>query len=322
MRLLRVLLLSALLTLSTLYPSANSTPTKTLAYLVSDIEIPFWEIMSRGIKDIAKEYGYTIEVYSAGNTKKTELENTIKAIRSKVDGLIISPINSSSATTILKLAKEAKIPVVIADIGTDGGEYLSYISSNNYQGAYEIGKVLAAKMQSLGWDRDGSVGIIAIPQKRANGKARTQGFIKAMNEANIKRAGIKQQVNFSKKETYDFAKELIANNPKLKAIWLQGSDKYEGALEAINESGKEGEILLICFDAEPIFLDLIPQEVIVGAAMQQPYLMGEKAFEAMMKYFNGQKVAKEIELDVLAISKQNIQKMLPTIRRNVLGRKE
>ncbi|MEA2028145.1 MAG: substrate-binding domain-containing protein, partial [Campylobacterota bacterium] len=235
---------------------------------------------------------------------------------------IISPINSSSATTILKLAKEANIPVVIADIGSDDGEYLSYISSNNYKGAYEIGKVLATKMQSLEWDKNGSVGIIAIPQKRANGKARTQGFIKAMNEAGIKGAGIRQQVTFSKEETYRFAKELIKANSDLQALWLQGSDKYQGALDAIKDSGKEGEILLICFDAEPIFLELIPKGVLVGAAMQQPYLMGQKAFETMIDYFNGKKVTKEIKLDVLAVSSDNIKKMMPTIKRNVLGLKE
>ncbi|MBN2825296.1 MAG: substrate-binding domain-containing protein [Campylobacterales bacterium] len=317
MHLFRYALL-ALLLQSMLFASANRD--KTLAYIVSDLSIPFWEIMARGIKKEASKYGYSVTLYSADNSKKNELQNTIQAIASKVDGVIISPINSSSAATILHLAHDANIPVVIADIGANRGEYVSYISSDNYQGAYDIGKVLAAKMQSLGWDKEGAVGIIAIPQKRANGKARTAGFLKAMDEAGIKGAGIKQQVTFSKEETYHFAKELIETNPNLKALWLQGSDKYEGALEAIEESGRE--ILLLCFDAEPIFLELIPKNILVGAAMQQPYLMGQKAVDMMHRHFNNQKVTKEIQLNVLAISKENIQSMLPIIKRNVLGIEE
>lgn len=295
------------------------TPQKPrLVYLVSDLRIPFWDIMWRGIKNRAEQLGYDVAVHSADNDAKAELKHTGNAIRSKVDGIIISPTNSSAAVTILKLSKGAGIPVVISDIGTDGGEYVSYISSDNEGGAYALGQVLATKMQSLGWEK-GRVGVISIPQKRANGKARTAGFMRALDEAGIKGAGLRQQVTFSYQETYDFAAELIANNPDLRALWLQGSDRYQGALDAIRDAGKKGEILLITFDAEPEFLDLIPQGILVGAGMQQPFLMGEKAVDAMHKHLNRQVVVKNQKLPVLAISTDNIAKELPTIRRNVLG---
>jgi len=289
---------------------------KKIAYLVSDLRIPFWEIMSRGIKTKAKELGYKIEIYSANNIKKKELENTFKAISSKVDGLIISPINSSTASTILDFAKNENIPVVISDIGADEGEYVSFISSDNEEGGYKIGKVLTKRMYELNME-DGSVGIVGIPQKRTNGKLRTKGFLKALAEDGIKSAGIYQQVDFSYEETYNFTKKLIDENKDIKAIWLQGSDRYKSALDAIKKSGKE--ILLLCFDAEPIFLDLIPKGILVGSAMQQPYLMGQKAVSLLDKHLNKKVVEREIKLSILAISKDNIEEKLPIIKRNVLG---
>jgi ribose transport system substrate-binding protein len=310
------------LTLCLLYVSSLNAQTindnKKLAYIVSDIQIPFWDIMARGIKNKAGALGYQIDIYSAGNDKKTELEAVTKAINDKVAGIIVSPTTSSACVTILKLANNAKIPVVISDIGTDDGEYISYISSDNEKGAYDIGQVLANEMIKKGYDK-GTVGIIAIPQQRANGKARTTGFMKAISEHNIKSADIKQQVNFSYQETYDFAKELISKYSNLKAIWLQGSDKYKGALDAIEHTGKKDKILLITFDAEPEFLDMIPTGVLVGAAMQQPYLMGQYAVDSIHNHLNGKKVEKNIQLPILAVSSNNIQKMLPTIKRNVLG---
>jgi ABC-type sugar transport system substrate-binding protein len=291
---------------------------KRLAYLVSDLTIPFWEIMDRGVRSAARELGYQIETYSAANSAKSELEHTVKAIRNGVDGLIISPTNSSAAVTLLTLAQRSDVPVVIADIGADSGEYVSYISSDNHQGAYEIGKVLTRRMLDLGW-QDGRVGIIAIPQKRANGQARTAGFMQALEEAGIKGADLHQQVTFSYRETYAFAQQLIDEHPDLHAIWLQGSDKYQGALDAISDAGKLDQVLLICFDAEPIFLDLIPQGVLVGAAMQQPYLMGQEAVRAMDAHLQGKSVQKNLQLPVLAISADNIAEELPVIKRNVLG---
>lgn len=291
---------------------------KRLVYLVSDQGIPFWDIMWRGVKAKAEELGYRVSVYSAENSAKSELQFTVKAINDNVAGIVVSPTNSSACVTILKLANGAGIPVVISDIGTDGGEYVSYISSDNKDGAYKIGKILAQKMRELNW-LDGKVGIIAIPQKRANGRARTAGFMQAMNEAGIKGAGIRQQVTFSYQETYDYAKDLIEKNTNIRALWLQGSDRYQGALDAIADAGKKGEILLLTFDAEPVFLDLIPEGKLVGAGMQQPFLMGEKAVDALHLHLLGQHVEKQIMLPVLAISGDNIAKELPTIKRNVLG---
>ena len=304
-----------ILLLSSLF--SQNIPTKKLVYIVSDISIPFWEIMSKGIKEEASKVGYSIEVYSSNNSNKTEIENLVKAINNKVDGIVLSPINSSSAVFLLKLAKDANIPVVISDIGTDGGEYLSYISSDNEEGSYRLGKILTSKMKELEIE-NGTVGIISIPQERANGKARTKGFLKALDESNIKSTGIEQQVNFSYKETFDFSKKLIMNNPDMKALWLQGSDKYQGALDAMAELGKSDEILLICFDSEPEFLQMIPEGKLVGAAMQQPFLMGEKSVEQFYNHFNNIKIEKNIKLEILAVSKENIDTKLKTIKQNVL----
>ncbi len=292
---------------------------KRLAYLVSDARIPFWSIMADGIRHKAQKLGYNISVYSADNQARHELELTVKAINEGVQGIILSPTNSSAAVTILKLAQRDDIPVVISDIGAGAENYVSYIESDNDQGAYDLGGVLASTLSEKGW-QDGSVGIIAIPQKRANGKARTEGFLRALEEQGIRTAGILQQSDFSYRETYEFSRTLIAQNPDLRAIWLQGSDRYQAALDAISEEGKEGDILLICFDAEPEFVELIANGQLVGAGMQQPFLMGETAVETMDLYLNGHKVEKIQQLSVLPVSSQNLKQLLPVINRNVLGK--
>lgn len=306
------------LVLLMLFAAQTQAEEARLAYLVSDLRIPFWDIMKRGIISRSSELGYSVKVYSADNSAKTELENIFKVISEGVDGIVLSPTNSSAAVTLLKFAASADIPVVIADIGSDGGDYVSYISADNRQGAYQLGKVLVKALQQRHW-QDGTVGIVAIPQKRANGKARTTGFVEALEEAGIKTADIRQQVNFSYQETYNFSRELILAHPDLRALWLQGSDRYQGALDAIKDVGKEDQIMLICFDAEPEFLELIPQGKLVGAGMQQPFLMGEEAVNSMHAHLQGLTTSHVKQIRVLAISKHNIQKNLPLIRRNVLG---
>lgn len=296
-----------------------SNQQKKIAYIVSDINIPFWQIISKGIKDKSNELGYEIHIYSSNNLKKNELENLASAISLKIDGLIISPINSSTASTLLEIAKMNKIPTIVADIGSDSQDYLSFISSDNKKGAYELGKILSKYMKSLSWNKEGTVGIIAIPQKRLNGKDRTIGFIQALEEDNIKVSGMYQQVDFSYEETYNYSKKLIDENKNLRAIWLQGSDKYKGALDAIKKANKQNEIALICFDAEPEFLEMLQNGDLVASAMQQPYIIGQEAVVTLNNYFNNKEVKKEQKMEILSISKENIDDKLKIIKLNVLG---
>ena len=163
----------------------NADDNKKLIYLNPDSSIPFWQIMSKGVESSVNKLNYELEVYSSFNNSKKELQNLFKAIGKKPAGLIISPTNSFQCVTLLKLAKKANIPVIVLDIGTDSGEYVSYISSDNKTGAYNLGKILAQEMIKNKLE-ESTVGIIAIPQKRHNGKLRTEGFLEALNEKKYK----------------------------------------------------------------------------------------------------------------------------------------
>ena len=98
-----------------------------------------------------------------------------------VAGIVLSPTDSSTAPSVQALAEKANIPVVIADIGTNGGEYVSYISSNNYEGAHGVGLALGQDLKKKGWET-GTVGIVGISQARKNGQARTKGFLDGLKD--------------------------------------------------------------------------------------------------------------------------------------------
>lgn len=313
MNLKKILLIFTLL--STLMLNANS---KKIVYITADMNIPFWKIMSKGIHNITEKQDYVFKIFDSQNSAKKELMHTIKAIKDEVDGIILSPTNSSACVTILKLAKKANIPVIIADVGTDKGDYVSYISSNNKLGSYNLGIVLSEEMKKRNIHNK-KVGIIAIPQKRLNGQERTAGFMEALNQANIKGADIKQLINWSNEETYKYTKDMINRFPNLGAIWIQTSNIYKGAISAIKDMKKENEILLIAFDAEPEFVELISQNTIIASGMQQPYLMGQKAAISMHKHFIGKKVIKDIQVPILIVSTKNIKEKKSTINLNVLG---
>ncbi|MGB7402365.1 MAG: substrate-binding domain-containing protein [Arcobacter sp.] len=296
----------------------ENTKNKKFVYLVDNLKIPFWQIMEKGIKKSCDTFGYDLKVLDSHNNQKKELENTVKAIKDKVDGIILSPINSYSAETILKLTKKANIPVVISDVGTKNNDYVSYISSNNKLGAYNLGKYLIKELSKKGY-KEGKVGIIALPQKKLITQERTAGFIEALEKSPFKSADLKQVKTRTEEETYILVKNMIEKYPDLHAIWLQSSKTYKSAIKAINDYNKQNEISLITFDLEPDFLELIPKNIILAAAVQQPFIMGELAIEQMNNYLNEKKVQKEVQLPVNIITANNIKQKIYFIEHNVLG---
>ena len=297
--------------------AGSPAPGGSIAYLASDLRIPFWEIMRKGAQAQAQRQGMSLEAYSAQNDPKAELENMVKALAGHPKAVVISPVNSSTAVTLLAMAKRARVPAVVADVGSDSGDYVSYISSENAQGARELGFALADQMEQRGWG-GGSVGIVAIPQKRKNGRLRTAGFLEAMEQRGIRVAGLLQQETFEARETYAHVSKLLGDK-SVRAIWLQGSDRYKAAQEAIADAGKAGQVLLACFDAEPEFPRMIAEGELAAAAMQQPYAIGEQAAQAAAQAASGRAPAKEMAVGVLVVRKENVGELMPAIRRNVLG---
>ena len=58
---------------------------------------------------------------------------------------------------------------------------------------------------------------------------------------------------------------------------------------------------------------------LVVSAMQQPYIIGQEAVITLNNFFNNKEVRKRAKMEILSISKENIDDKLKIIKLNVLG---
>jgi simple sugar transport system substrate-binding protein/ribose transport system substrate-binding protein len=293
---------------------------KTIVYLTPGLDLPFWRYLSKGVESAAKAGGFEFQALDSHNSPQTQLQNAQDSIAKGVAGIVISPTDSSTAPSVLELAKKAGIPVVIGDIGTNSGDYASFISSNNYEGAKGVGLALAAALKKKGWEK-GSVGLITISQARKNGQARTKGFRDGLIEGgvNTKEAGLQQMQVYTTDETFKFTQDMLTANPDMRGLFIQTDQPALGALRAIKAARREGEILVAAFDGIPEFVDLLKSGELVASGMQQPFLMGERSGEALVNQLSGKAVEKEIQIPILAITSENIDKELPTVKKTVFA---
>ncbi len=303
---------------ATLAPRDARAEGKRLAYITPGLDLPYWRTLGKGIEDEARKHGGTSTTYDSHNSAQTQLQNVQDAIAKRVDGLVLSPTDSSTAPSVLAAAARAKIPVVIADIGTTGGEYLSFVISDNEKGAYGTGQVLARKMQERGWGH-GSVGLITISLARQNGKDRTAGFMKAMTEAGIKQAALSQMQTYTADEAFKFTQDMLTAHPDMRGLFIETDQPAIGALRALKAARRENDVLVAAFDGIPDFIPMIESGRIVASGMQQPYLFGQRAAEAMFDHFDGKTPPQRILVPILVVDQQNVKQMAPIVRKTTFG---
>lgn len=313
------LALAASVAATTGWGTATAQDKGELVYMTPGLDLAFWRYVSEGVKSVAEENGYGFAALDSTNDPQTQLQNAQDAVARGVAGIVLSPTDSSTAPAVLSLAQENDIPVVIADIGTDSGEFVSVIGSNNYEGAHGVGEALSAAMVDAGKE-DASVGIVAISQSRLNGQARTKGFKDAMAEGGVEGdAGMQQMQAYTADETFRFTQDMITSNPDMGGMFVQTDAPTLGALRAIKAARMDGDVLVAAFDGIPEFVPLLQSGDLVVSGMQQPYLMGVRSAEAMVAHLNGETPEKEITVPILIVTSENIEDMLPTIKETVFA---
>lgn len=243
---------------------------------------------------------------------------TASSCRRPTRQLVLSPTDTSTAPAVLAAAARAKIPVVIADIGTSSGEYLTFVISDNAKGAYGIGKVLAEQLQETG-KKDNTVGLVTISLARQNGKDRTAGFMKAMDEARIKQVALSQMQTYTAGETFKFVQDMLTAHPEMDGLFIETDQPTIGAVRAIQAAHREGSMKVAAFDGIPEFIKMIEDGTIVGSGMQQPYLFGQRSGQALFEHFAGKTPPKRIEIPIIVVDQANVAKEAPIVRKTTFG---
>jgi len=299
---------------------AEENPQNRIVYIAPDLGLLFWRTLSDGVAAVVESRQYRFETLTSQNSREIELQHVRRAIANGVAGIVLTPTDSSSAPAALELAAKHGMPVVIADIGTDGGDYVSFVSADDYAGGKRVGETLATALVEKGW-QDAPVGIVAISQARRNGQDRTRGFDDGLAEAGFtgQIAPLRQMQSYSAKETEEFVRDMLTETPGLRALFVQTDQPAMGALRAIREAERQGEVLLAAFDGIPAFVEPLREGAILVSGMQQPRLMGMQAGEALVEHLAGGMPARRIMVPILIVTPDNIDTLLPRLQDTVFG---
>ncbi|MCO6025650.1 substrate-binding domain-containing protein [Prevotella cerevisiae] len=186
-----------------------------------------------------------IDIRSANDNSKKQIEQIKEFIREKVDLLIVSPNQSSSISPAIDSAYKAGIPVIMFDRKTNTDKYTAFIGADNLEIGLSMGKYIAEKL-------DGKGTVVEIMGLKGSSPAvdRHRGFMKIV----ASHPGIhviSLQGNWTEGNAYGLMKKLLKNHPHIDCVFGHNDRQAFGAYRVAKELGLDKKIMFVGVDGLP-----------------------------------------------------------------------
>jgi simple sugar transport system substrate-binding protein len=268
------------------------------------------------IKDAAKKAGVNLKFADAQQRQ----ENQVKAIRSfiaqRVDVIAFSPVVESGWDTVLREAKNAKIPVILTDRSvkvSDPSLYVSFIGSDFVEEGRRAGRWLLDYAKKNG---DKPLNIVELQGTVGSAPAndRKKGFAEAI-AGNPKLKLVRSQTgDFTRAKGKEVMEAFLKSEGKnINVLYAHNDDMAIGAIQAIEEAGlKPGkDIVIVSIDGVRGAFEAMMAGKLNVTVECNP-LLGPTLMQTAQAVVAGQPVAKRITVEEGVFPADTAAKALPT----------
>lgn len=287
----------------------------TIVFIPKSTDVTYWLFLRKGAADKGKELGYTVDYQ--GVARESEIAGQVSLVSniaaSKPAGILLAATDAKALVQPVEQAVENGVPIIMVDSGVDSDAPYASITTDNFDGAYKGGKLLAEMIGGKG-----KVINLGITAGSETGVQRSEGFIKAIGEyPDIELLPV-QWTSAEAATAMNITSDLLTSNPDINGIFSAAAPMAVGAAQALKARGLDKQIKLVTFDPSPEVLPLFEEGVIHGIIAQDPYQMGYRGVELLDKVIKGGTIEdKKIQIPVVVITPENynepeVQQLLQT----------
>jgi len=290
---------------------------KTIVFIPKSTDVTYWLFLRKGAADKAKELGYTLQYQ--GVSRESDVTGEVNLLRNVISsqpaGILCAATDAQALVPPVEEGIKAGVPIIMVDSGVNSDAPNANITTDNYNGGYQLGKKLAQLM-----DGKGKVINLGITAGSQTGKERDQGFLAAMKEyADIKVLPT-QWTGAQAATALNDTTDLLNSNPDVSGIYSAAAPMAVGAAQALKARSLAKTVKLVTFDPSPEVIPLFEDGTIQAIAAQNPYQMGYEGVTMLDTIIKGGKIPadkKKTQIDVVVITPENykqpdVQKLMQT----------
>jgi ribose transport system substrate-binding protein len=295
----------------------GSSTTKTIGVVPKGLSHVFWKSVKAGADRAGKELG--VQIKWDGPPNESEVNTQMRVIgdmRNRgVDALVVAPVSKTAISDLLAESKR-KMPVVVFDSGSTFTDYDAFVATDNYKGGQLAGQ---AMLKLLGDRKNVKLAMIKYGPESESTLQREAGFVSVVKD----NPNIKLLDNQYAGDSPDKAQTLTANmlqaQPDINAVYGSNESTTLGALRALDQSKRLGQITFVGFDSSEALVEALDKGNIQALVLQDPVQMGYLSVKAAVAALRGEKVNKEQPIAPVLVTQENkgqpaIQQLLhPTL---------
>ena len=247
------------------------------------------KLLQLGYKDTAVKAGFD---FYPGNTngdaaKEAEFLNTY--VTQKYKGVAISPISEGASMKVIADAAAKGLAVGISNFTLTTAPYITgAFTSDNY----DLGKTCGTAAAAFITEKLGGKANVAILQFKSllpeQSSASVNGFLDQLKELPGVKVIADQDAWLQDKAITVGGDIITAKGKTLNLIFSANEGGTIGATMAVKNAGKAGKIFVFGFDGSEQMVQLLkdPADVLQAAIAQDPYGIGVKTMESLVKAIN------------------------------------
>lgn len=217
-----------------------------------------------------------------------------------VTAIFLNPVDWTEVSEALELCKEAGVAVFNVDTNVYKKDMVeSIIWSDNYQAGVQCAEDMMKKKEKADI-------LIMKHYNVQSTNERVQGFLDTI-EGHDEYKIVDEITTTSEFEVAMEEMDRILDKDLKFDVVLGGNDPTAlGALAGLQSNHVTEKILIYGIDGSPDAKEMIKKGYLEGTSSQQPVKMGKKAVETAYKYLRGEPVEKDIMIDVIMITNENL----------------
>ncbi|RTF97387.1 ribose ABC transporter substrate-binding protein RbsB [Serratia marcescens] len=268
----------------------------TIGMSFQEMNNDYFVTMKQALDQAAADIGAKVYVADARHDVAKQIGDVEDMLQKKVDILLINPTDSDAVGNAIKMANQAKIPVITLDRVASKGEVVSHIASDNRVGGKMAGDFIAKKAGA-----DAKViqleGIAGTSAARERG----EGFKQSLDQNKFKLLA-SQPADFDRTKGLNVMQNLLTAHPDVQAVFAQNDEMALGALRALQTAGKT-DVIVVGFDGTADGVKAVEGGKLAATVAQRPDQIGVIGVETADKVLKGEKVPATIPVDLKLVTK-------------------
>jgi len=233
-------------------PAAAGADKPRIAVIMKSLANEFFVTMEAGTREHHAAHADDYELIINGIRDEAALAEQValveQMIATGVDVIVLAPADSKAMIPVVRRALARGIVVINIDnrldasIIEDAGITVPFVGPVDREGAQAVGEYLGEKLSS-----GDEVAIIGGISTAFNAQQRQLGFEDAMAAVGADIISV-QDGNWHQAKASTIASALIAEYPNLKALLCSNDNMAIGAVAAVRQAGRTGQILVVGYD--------------------------------------------------------------------------